>query len=170
WVSLLKSLGCALVVVGLSIGISMLIYGKMEESLLIILLAVFGILASLLATVRNLPHNFAAGEYIFLIFCVAVGSRVDLVQVLQAVPLTLAFMATIALGTVSLHSLLARLCKIDADTVLITHSAGIFGPPFIGPIATAMKNREIVLSGMSLGVINLAIGNFMGILIYQLLS
>ena len=168
--SILTSLGWAVVVVGLSIGMSFLFFGKLEETFVVIALAVLGIAASTFPRIQKLPMSYHTGEYIFLIFCVAVGSRVDLVQVLQAVPVTLAFMGTIAFGTVCFHSFFAWLFKIDADTVLITHSAGIFGPPFIGPIATAMKNREIVLSGMTLGVINLAIGNFVGILIFNLLS
>jgi len=168
--SILTSLGWAIVVVGLSIGMSFLFFGKLEETFVVIALAVLGIAASTFSQIQKLPLSYHTGEYIFLIFCVAVGSRVDLVQVLQAVPVTLAFMGTIAFGTVCFHSFFAWLFKIDADTVLITHSAGIFGPPFIGPIATAMKNREIVLSGMTLGVINLAIGNFVGILIFNLLS
>lgn len=164
------SLGIALLVVALSAGLSFSIFGKMDETWVVIALAVLGIACSMIPSIRKLPMSYSSGEYLFLVFCVAVGSRVDLIEVLQAVPATLAFMGTIALGTVLFHSLLARIFKIDADTVLITHSAGIFGPPFIGPIATAMRNREIVVSGMTLGVINLAIGNFMGILIYNLLS
>lgn len=168
--STLVSLGIAVLVLAASAGVSFLIFGKMEETLLVISLAVLGILASMVPRIQQLPMSYSTGEYLFLVFCVAVGSRVDLVAVLQAVPATLAFMGTIALGTVTFHTFLARLFNIDADTVLITHSAGIFGPPFIGPIATAMRNREIVVSGMTLGVINLAIGNFMGILIFNLLS
>jgi len=168
--SILSSLGTAVLVVALSAGLSFSLFGKMEETWVVIALAILGIAFSMVPSIRKLPMSYSTGEYLFLVFCVAVGSRVDLVAVLQAVPATLAFMGTIAFGTVLFHSLMARIFNIDADTVLITHSAGIFGPPFIGPIATAMRNREIVVSGMTLGVINLAIGNFMGILIYNLLS
>jgi uncharacterized membrane protein len=48
----------------------------------------------------------------------------------------------------------------------MTNVAGIFGPPFIGPVASAMHNREIVLTGLSLAVLNLAIGNFIGLLVF----
>ncbi|MEL7246740.1 MAG: hypothetical protein AAGM40_31170, partial [Cyanobacteria bacterium J06573_2] len=68
------------------------------------------------------------------------------------------------------HTLMARLMRVDADTALITHIAGVFGPPFIGPVAQVMHNREIVVSGMTLSVINLAVGNFMGLFLYELVQ
>lgn len=170
----LLSLAAGSLVVIISGGISwVLAGGAMGQSFqmwIIIWLAVGGLLASLWKPLRELPATYATGEYLFLIFCMAVGSRVNLGDLLTSAPMIILFMGTTALGSVILHSLIARLFRIDADTVLITHVAGIFGPPFIGPVAEKLDNKEIIVSGMTLGVINLAIGNMIGVWEFSALS
>lgn len=170
----LLSLGAGLLVVILAGGISWLLAGgEMGQSFqmwIIIWLAVGGLLASLWIPLRQMAGTYATGEYLFLIFCLAVGSRVNLGDLLTSAPMIILFMGTTALGSVIIHSLIARLFRIDADTVLITHVAGIFGPPFIGPVAEKLDNKEIIVSGMTLGVINLAIGNMIGIWEFGLLN
>lgn len=171
---ILLSLGAGLLVIILAGGISWLLAGgEMDQSFqmwIIIWLAVGGLLASMWKPLRKLPGTYATGEYLFLIFCLAVGSRVNLGDLLTSAPMIILFMGTTALGSVILHSLIARLFRIDADTVLITHVAGIFGPPFIGPVAEKLDNKEIIVSGMTLGVINLAIGNMIGIWEFSFLN
>jgi uncharacterized membrane protein len=66
-------------------------------------------------------------------------------------------------GAIIVHLLLAKACKIDADTALITSTAGIYGPAFIAPTADALKNREVVLPGLICGILGYAIGNYLGI-------
>lgn len=170
----LLSLGAGLLVVILAGGISwVLAGGEMGQTFqmwIIIWLAVGGLLASTWKPLQKLPGTYATGEYLFLIFCLAVGSRVNLEDLLTSAPMIILFMGTTALGSVILHSFIAKLFRIDADTVLITHVAGIFGSPFIGPVAEKLDNKEIIVSGMTLGVINLAIGNMIGIWEFSLLN
>jgi len=58
---------------------------------------------------------------------------------------------------------LAKIFKIDADTVIITSTATIFGPAFIGQIAMSIKNKEIIFSGMIASMVGIALGNFLGV-------
>jgi uncharacterized membrane protein len=53
--------------------------------------------------------------------------------------------------------------QIDADTALITSTAGIYGPAFIAPVAGAMKNKEVMLPGLITGILGYAVGNYLGI-------
>ena len=53
--------------------------------------------------------------------------------------------------------------RIDRDTVLITSTASIFGPAFVGQIAQVLGNRHIVFGGMATGLVGYAIGNYLGI-------
>ena len=163
------SIGFGAIVLGISMGLSFLITGKVDQLIVILSLTVFGLLASTIKKAREWEGSYETGEYLFLIFCVAVGAKVDLAVLMDGAPIVLLYMVIIAYGAIIVHALLAYFFKIDADTVLITSSAGIFGPPFIGPIANAIKNREVVASGMTLGVINMAVGNFAGILVHTLL-
>jgi len=41
--------------------------------------------------------------------------------------------------------------------------AGIFSPPFVPVAASALKNKEIVFSGITTGIIGYAVGNYIGI-------
>jgi uncharacterized membrane protein len=59
--------------------------------------------------------------------------------------------------------------RVDTDTVVITSTAAVFGPPFVGPVAAAINNREIVVSGMTTGVVGLALGNYVGLAVAYLL-
>ena len=62
-----------------------------------------------------------------------------------------------------LHAALAALFKSDADTVIITSVAGICSPPLVPMVATALKNKEIVLSGVVTGIIGWVVGTYLGI-------
>jgi uncharacterized membrane protein len=65
--------------------------------------------------------------------------------------------------TIFMNVLLSSLFNIDRDTMIITHTAGIYGPPFVGQVATAIGNRELIFSGMAMGLLGFALGNYCGI-------
>jgi len=163
------SLTLSIVILGIVVGLSLLIDGKLDEVFILVGLTIMGLAASAIGRIRSLPASYETGEFLFLVFCVAVGTQVD-VQALKMNTLDLLlYLGLIVYGGIALHTLLARICKLDSDTVLITGIAGVMGPPFIGPAANALKNKEIVVTGLTLSVINLAIGNFSGILIFNVL-
>ena len=41
----------------------------------------------------------------------------------------------------------------------------IFSPPFVPVVAAKLKNKEIIISGLTVGIIGYAVGNYLGILI-----
>ena len=73
-------------------------------------------------------------------------------------------------GTVLLHLILAKLFKIDYHTMMITSTAGVFGPAFIIPVSKALRNDEIILPGILCGILGYVIGNYLGIGVANLLS
>jgi uncharacterized membrane protein len=81
----------------------------------------------------------------------------------------LAFMAVAIYGAIILHFLLARVFKIDADTTIITSVAAVFSPVFVPPIARVLKNKEIITSGMTTGVIGFVLGSFLGLGLWWML-
>jgi len=46
----------------------------------------------------------------------------------------------------------------------------VFGPAFVPTVATALKNRAIIVSGLTTGVVGYAIGNYAGIALAYLLK
>ena len=53
--------------------------------------------------------------------------------------------------------------------MIITSTAAIYGPAFIGPVANAIKNRDMIVPGITMGLLGYAIGNYIGIGIAMLL-
>lgn len=162
-VQILKNIGVSLVILLLSLGISYLLYQEVNDMIMIICITLLGLGSAFVPFVRKLPLSYETGEYLFLIFCVTAGSMVDLSSLVTGVPQLIGFMAIIVYGALFFHTSFCYLLKIDADTAIITTAAGVCGPPFIGPVASAIKNRELVPLGMTLGVIGLGVGNLVGI-------
>ena len=64
-----------------------------------------------------------------------------------------------------LHVIFSAIFKIDADTTIIVTAALIMSPPFVPVVAGVLKNREIIISGLTVGIIGYAIGNYLGVFI-----
>ena len=65
-------------------------------------------------------------------------------------------------GSLFLHILLAMIFRIDADNFLITSAAYIFSPPFVPLMANALKNRDVIVTGIAGGLIGYVLGNYFG--------
>jgi uncharacterized membrane protein len=70
----------------------------------------------------------------------------------------------------ALHIFIARIFNIDADTVLISGSALICSPPFVPVVAGAIKNRDVILTGLVVGIAGYAVGNYLGIAVAYILK
>lgn len=143
---------------------------KMGEYTAVIMLAVttLGIALSFVKRVRTTPGSYAAGQYFILMFSVAMGLCFDL-EALSGAMVIFAMLLSVQFGAVIIHSLLAKLFGIDRDTMLITSTAGVFGPAFIIPVANKLKNDEIIVPGLICGILGYAIGNYLGIGLGELL-
>ena len=153
-----------------SIGMSFLFTGGIDELFVIVAVTLLGIGGALVPYIREQPLSYDTGQYLMMIFCIAVGAMVDLQAFFQEGSSVIRLMASMFIGALIMHSMFAKFLGIDADTALITSTAGIFGPPFIGPVAKAMNNRAVIPIGMTLGVIGLAFGNLVGIFVSWLLG
>ena len=114
--------------------------------------------------------TFQTGMYIILIFCLSVASMADASK-LANISLSLFYYVGIAMfGSHFLHALVARFFKIDADTVIISGSALICSPPFVPVVAASLRNREVIMTGLTVGIAGYAVGNFLGILVAGILN
>jgi len=75
----------------------------------------------------------------------------------------LTYVVVCVFGSMALHALFCKLFKIDADTFIITSVSAICSPPFVPVVACALKNKAIILSGLTTGIIGYAVGNYLGI-------
>ena len=51
---------------------------------------------------------------------------------------------------------------MDGRRTVKTGPAGIYGPPFIAPVANAFGDRKLIAPGVICGALGLALGNFIG--------
>jgi hypothetical protein len=81
----------------------------------------------------------------------------------RTAPALVLWVGVVIFGSMTLHLLLAALFRIDTDTVIITSVAAICSPPFVPLVAGALHNREIIVGGLTSGIIGYALGNYLGI-------
>ena len=167
---LLGAFGLSLVIVGVSYAISMLLPEDFKTAGIILFITTFGIAFSFVPKIKQIKKTFQTGMYIILIFCLVVSSMADLTK-LANISFSLFWYVGLAMfGSHILHVFIAKLFKIDADTVIISGSALICSPPFVPVIAGALKNREIILTGLTVGIAGYAVGNYLGVLIAFILK
>ncbi len=164
--ALLLSLATA----GLAVALIYLLFGRFDKpAWLFLLITIFSLLASFSPKVRQLQGSYAAGEYAILAFCVAIGLQADLSQLQIKGSAVFQFTGLVMAGTVLLHFLAVKALRTDRDTALITLTAALYGPAFIPQVAAALNNRQIILSGILSGLAGYALGNFVGLLVWQIL-
>ena len=158
-------------VLGASLALSGLFPEAHGDAVTILTITTLGIACSFIPGIRAIRKTFQAGMYLIYIFCLVVGSMANLKELFTRVNWTiLVFVIFCIFGSLLLHALLCRIFKIDTDTMIITSTSAICSPPFVPVVANALKNREIILSGLYTGIIGYAIGNYLGISISYLLK
>ncbi len=158
-------------VVAVSIVLTMLFLGtiKGNDQWILLLLTTFSLLVPFIPNLGKMEKSYEIGDYLLLSFCVALGMKADFrVLIAQGTDLIL-FSAAALYGTIIIHLLLAKLFRVDADAFMISTTAAIFGPVFIGQITSVMGKKSLVLPGISLGLLGYAIGNYLGIGLGRLL-
>lgn len=157
-------------ILGVSYGISMLFPEEFKTAAIILFITTFGIASSFVPRIKNIKKTFQLGMYLILIFSITVASMAD-VSRLANISFSLFYYVGLAMfGSHFLHVLIARIFKIDADTVLISGSALICSPPFVPVVAGALKNREIILTGLVVGIAGYAVGNYLGVAVAYILK
>jgi uncharacterized membrane protein len=179
---ILVAIGLAIGIVGLSYLISssvvwlMLTTGLSEHkessmmTYIILSITTLGILASLVPRINRIQKTFQAGMYLILIFCLVVASMADIRSFnLESWPI-LVYIILCVPGALLVHSLLSKIFKVDVDNFLIISVALSMSPPFVPPMAAALKNKYIIIPGLVIGIIGYALGNYLGVLVAMILK
>lgn len=168
----LGALGLSILIIGVGMGVSLLISGQVDNMLILILtMTTLSIVASFLPFVRKMEKSYDAGMYLVLVFSLVVASMVDVTAIdYQAGANIIAYIAFVIFCSLVLSIILSRIFKVDADTMVITSVALINSPLFVPMIAENMKNKKVIITGITVGVIGYAVGNYLGIIVSQLLK
>lgn len=137
---------------------------------MVLTITTLGILASLVPRINRIQKTFQTGMYFILIFCLVVASMADLRGFnLESWPI-LVYIIICVPGALLVHALLSKIFKVDVDNFLIISVALSMSPPFVPPVAAALKNRFIIIPGIVVGIIGYAIGNYLGVLVAMILK
>lgn len=166
-----KLLGITLGICAVSGGVALLCPESAFMVVFILMLTTLGIGCSFIKPIHNLPHSYDIGMYFIYIFCIVVASMADLTSLDLAGGLNLmGYLLFAVFGSLCIQALLARIFKIDADTMIIASVTFINSPPFVPMMAAAMKNRNVLVTGLTLGIIGYAVGNYLGFLMSEFLK
>ncbi len=167
---LLGAFGLSVAILGVSYGIGLLFSEDIRPAIIILLITSLGIAFSFVPKIKKIKKTFQLGMYLILIFCITVASMADVSKLADVSFALFYYVGLVMFGSHLLHVLIARIFKIDADTVIISGAALICSPPFVPVVAAALKNREIILTGMVVGIAGYAIGNYLGIAVAYFLK
>ncbi len=150
-------------VVAFSVSVGSLVHANYTTTVIILLITTLGIALSFVPKIRSIDKTFQLGMYIIYIFCLTVGSMANFSVIIHIEWSVLFYVFFCITASMALHAILCRFFKVDTDTFIITSVSAICSPPFVPVVAYGLKNREVIISGITTGIIGYAIGNYLGI-------
>lgn len=165
------ALGMAIIIFGIGGGLSLLVPKEFQMLTVILTITTLGLAVSLIPYINKIEMTFQLGMYFILVFCVTVASMANLHTIFQIEFLNLFLYVLVAVfGSMIIHIILSAIFKIDTDTTIVTITALSTSPPFVPVVAGALKNKNIIVMGITIGVIGYAIGNYLGVVIAYFLK
>ncbi|MBQ3612904.1 MAG: DUF819 family protein [Bacteroidales bacterium] len=166
-----KMLGLTILIVGISAGTALLLPESMFMTIFILMLTTLGIAFSFIRKVRETKYSYDIGMYFIYVFCIVVASMADLSKLdLVGGMGLLGYLLVVVFGSLLLQVISAKIFRIDSDMMVISSVTFINSPPFVPMMAAAMKNKDVLIPGLTIGVIGYAAGNYLGFLMSQLLA
>lgn len=167
---LLKAYGLTILIFAIAGGLSLLVPKNSQVVVVILTITTLSIVASTFKKINAIEKTFESGMYLILIFSVVVASMADISRFAGLTPGLFGYITLAVFGSLFLQVVLGKIFKVDADTTIITSTALICSPPFVPVVAAAINNRKVILSGITIGIIGYAVGNYLGFAIAQFLK
>ena len=165
--NILAAFGVSILIalVGAGIGFGLIKDDAIQMAVIILTITTLAIIASNIRAVKKIKGSFDVGMYLILIFSIAVASMANFDSITKTFLPLMGFIAIGVFGTLVLHLIFCRIFKVDVDTMIVTSASLICSPPFVPVVSAAIKNKEVMMSGITVGVIGYAIGNYLGVFI-----
>jgi uncharacterized membrane protein len=161
---LLGALGISVLIFASAGGLALLMPKLPMMVVVILSITTLGLIASLYKPINKIEKTFQLGMYLILVFSLTVASMANIRNMFGAGMLNLIlFITWCYFGSLILHIILAKIFRIDADNFLITSAAFIFSPPFVPMVANALKNKDVIVTGITGGIIGYILGNYFGV-------
>jgi len=168
-IPLLKVFGLAVLILAVSAGLASLFPESYFMVVVILSLSTLALAASLIPGVNKIDKSFDLGMYFILVFSVSVASMVNVKDLVSASYDLIFYPAFVIFGSLLIQTIISKFTKTDADTLMITSTALICSPPFVPVVSSAINNRNILVPGITVGIIGYAIGNYLGFIVGEIL-
>ncbi len=144
---------------------------KNNVAVIIIAITTLSIAVSFWKPIKRLEGTFDMGLYFVYVFCLAVATMVNVHDLeLSRYLFILYYIGFAVFGSLALQLMLAKLFKVDGDLTLAASIAFINSPPFVPMVAAVLKNKDVILPGIAIGLLGYAVGNYLGIAMFWLLA
>lgn len=164
-------IGVAAVIVAVSYALSLVIPFDNSTAVIVLLLTTFSIALSFWRPLKRVENTFDTGLYFVYVFCLAVATMVSVRDLeFSRYLFILWYIAFAVFGSLALQLLFAKLLKLDGDLTLAASISLINSPPFVPMVAAVLKNNAVILPGIAIGLLGYAVGNYLGIGIFMLLT
>lgn len=164
-------IGVAAVIVAVSYALSLVIPIDNSTAIIVLLLTTFSIALSFWRPLKRVENTFDTGLYFVYVFCLAVATMVSVRDLeFSRYLFILWYIAFAVFGSLALQLLFAKLLKLDGDLTLAASISLINSPPFVPMVAAVLKNNAVILPGIAIGLLGYAVGNYLGIGIFMLLT
>ncbi len=164
-------IGVAAVIVAVSYALSLVIPIDNSTAVIVLLLTTFSIALSFWRPLKRVENTFDTGLYFVYVFCLAVATMVSVRDLeFSRYLFILWYIAFAVFGSLALQLLFAKLLKLDGDLTLAASISLINSPPFVPMVAAVLKNNAVILPGIAIGLLGYAVGNYLGIGIFMLLT
>lgn len=169
-IQLLKIFGVAALVTVASLGIGKLFKEDYFMIIMILTLTTISLLLSFNKRIKSWDKSYDLGMYLIYIFCFVMASMADLskIDLISSINILL-FQTIIVFGSLFLTIILAKFIKVDADNAVITSDTLINSPICVPMIAATMKNKDVIIVGITNGIAGYAVGNYLAFFLYQIL-
>lgn len=167
--SMFAGLGLSFLMLAAGAGLALAITGKLNELVVILTITTLAIIASFFRPVREMKKTFELGMYFILVFSIIVASLFDIHSVNTGSIMIGLFVLWIILVGGLLHLLFCRLTHVDGDLFTVSQVALLCSPPFVPPVVGAMGNKNVLISGIVIGLVGYAVGTYLGLLIAWIL-
>ncbi|MEL7585724.1 MAG: DUF819 family protein [Prolixibacteraceae bacterium] len=170
-IGLSKALGLAGLIFAAGGMLSLLVPLQAQMLTVVLTITTLGLLFSTIKRVSRIEKTFQAGMYFVIVFSLVVASMGDLRGMFNADFLSLFLLVTFTVfGAIAVHVFLAWIFRLDTDTTIIAITALTYSPPFVPVVAGALRNRDVIISGLTIGILGYAIGNYLGLSVAYILK
>ena len=162
---ILIAFGLTILIVLLSLAIGLAFPPAYFDAVVILSISTLAILASFIKKVRSLHKSFQAGMYLILVFSFTVATLGKFHRIVTVSPDVFFYVTWTVIMSFVFHVFLSMIFRVDTDTTIIVTTALTMSPPFVPVVAQALRNKYVIISGLIIGIIGYAIGNYLGVIL-----